>query len=81
MVASGTRLWSEEVTGDEQQIDLVGQRPIDNALQDVPTALPIRGLLREGSTDVPVEMHVGRMQHAERSARRHGEQHATSREG
>ena len=34
----------------------------------------------EGSTGVPVQMDVGRMQHAERSAMRHGEQHATSRE-
>jgi hypothetical protein len=71
----------EEVAGDEQQVDLVRDRAIDDALEDVATALAIRGLLVGSSADVTVEVDVGRVEHAQGSSRGHGGQHATSRMG
>ena len=69
----------EEVAGDEQQIDLVGERPIDDAPQDAATTLAIRELLLGASPDIAIEVDVGRVKDAEGSAGGHGEQHATFR--
>ncbi len=35
----------EEVAGDQEQIDLVRQGPVDDALEEAPAALLVRGLL------------------------------------
>ena len=67
----------EEVAGDQEQIDLIAQRPIDDAPEDAPSALLMRGLLLGVSVAVALEMHVGRVQHSQgASGEGHAEQHA-----
>ena len=69
----------EEVAGDQQQIDLVGQGAVDDALEDAPAALEVRGLLLRPSVAVAVEMDVGGVKHASGVVWwGHGQQHATS---
>jgi len=58
----------EEVAGDQQQVDLVGQRPIDDALEDAPAALVMRDSLSGISAAVAVEMDVGGVKHSQESS-------------
>jgi hypothetical protein len=58
----------EEVARDQQQIDVIGQGPIDNALHDTPAALAMRGLLFGIPVAVAVEVHVGGVKHPQGSS-------------
>ena len=67
----------EEVARDQEQIDPIAQRPIDDALEDAPSALLMRGLLTPVTVAVALEMHVGRVQHSQgASGQGHALQHA-----
>ena len=55
----------EEVAGDQQQIDRIGQRAIDDALEDAPAALAVHHLLMGVSVAVAVEVDVGGVQHSQ----------------
>jgi hypothetical protein len=55
----------EEVAGDQQQVDLIGQRPIDDALEDAPAALGVRGLLVGIAVAIALEMDVGGVKHSQ----------------
>src|SRR2546422_5444299 len=55
----------EEVAGDQQQVDLIGQRPIDDALEDAPAAHVMRGSLSGIAAAVAVEMDVGGVKHSQ----------------
>ena len=58
----------EEVAGDQQQIDPVGQGAIDDAPEDAPAVLAMRGFMLRMSTAVAVEMHVGGVKHSQGSS-------------
>jgi hypothetical protein len=58
----------EEVARDQQQINLIRQGPIDDALEDTPTVLGVRCLLSRISVAVAVEMHVGGVKHPQGSS-------------
>ncbi len=55
----------EEVARDQQQVDLIGQRPIDDALEDAPAAHVMRGSLSGIAAAVAVEMDVGGVKHSQ----------------
>jgi hypothetical protein len=54
----------EEIAGDQQEIDLVDQRAIDDPLEYAPAALLMRGLLSGVSVAVALEVDIGGVQHA-----------------
>jgi hypothetical protein len=59
----------EQVAGDQQQVHLVLQRPIDDARPHASAVCVMRGLLGGASVAITVEMNVGRVQHAEGASR------------
>jgi hypothetical protein len=60
----------EEVTGDRQEIDALGQRAIDDAAEDAPLPVAMRGLLIGAAVRVAAEMDVGGVKNAERASQR-----------
>jgi hypothetical protein len=58
----------KEVARDQHQINLIGQGSIDDALEDAPAVLGVRGLLSRISVAVAVEMHVGGVKHPQGSS-------------
>ena len=58
----------EEIAGDQQQVDLVGQGPIDDARPDASAARAMPGLGGGVAAAVAVEVDVGGVQHAQRSS-------------
>jgi hypothetical protein len=57
----------EEVAGNQHQIDLVGQRAIDDAPEDAPAALVVGRLLGRAAA-VAVQVHIGGVKDAEGSS-------------
>jgi hypothetical protein len=60
----------EEVAGDRQEIDALGQRAIDDGAEDAPLAVAMRGLLIGTPVRVAAEMDVGRVKNAKRASQR-----------
>jgi hypothetical protein len=55
----------EQIAGDQQEIDLVAQRPIDDPLEDAPAARLMRGLLAGVAISVTLEVDVGGVQYTQ----------------
>src|SRR5262245_23477033 len=55
----------EEVAGDQEQIDLIMERPVDDALEYAPAALAGRGLLPRSPIAVAFEVDVGGVKHSQ----------------
>src|SRR5437660_1441025 len=68
----------EEIAGDQEQVDLVAQRSIDDALERAPFALAVRGLLARVTVAVALEVDIGGVKDSQGPSRRgHDQQHAT----
>jgi hypothetical protein len=68
----------EQIAGDQQEVDLIAQRAVDDAPEHAPLALAVRRLLPSVTVAVALEVDVGGVQHSKRPSRRgHAQQHAT----
>jgi hypothetical protein len=58
----------EQVARDQEQIDPICERPIDDAPEDVPVALEMGRLLGGIAVAIAIEMHVGGVKHSQGSS-------------